>query len=668
LVAIGAWAVALTVLAATAGPASPGRSPASPGPSPAGAAPDPGPSITQSEADLIAVLKSDRPSAEKAITCKRLAVCGTGSAAPALAPLLEDEQLASWARIALEAIPDPACDQVLRQAVGKVRGRLLVGVINSLGMRRDAGATDVLIARLKDADADVASAAAAALGRIGGPRAAQALEPALATAGPGAPGSAVAEGCILCAERFLAEGKAQDAVRLYDAVRQAAVPAERRLEATRGAILARGPAGKTLLVEELRAADQDRFFIALRTARELAGPEVTEALVAEMARLGPDRQALLVLALADRGDAKALPAVLAAAERGPAAARIMAIGAMERFGDASCVPVLLEAAVGADAEIAQAARTALVRLPGSDVDADLAARLPRAKGKARLLLIELAGQRRIGAALPALADCAADAEAPVRSAAVAAIGFVGGGREVPRLVTILQKTGSPEEQAEIEKALLATCARGGAACAPSVMPLARSGDGALRAIALRALACAGGPDALATVKAALRDQDETVQDEAVRTLSAWHYRWPEDAGAAGPLLDLAKSGTKPLHRALALRGYLQYLQGAGHVSDAERLAKVTGVLPLVARPEEKRLAASVLGTIADARALEVLVTFAEDPAVAEEACAAIIGLVGRKELQNIPKIERQKALQTVLVHAKSRTTKRKAQEMLGAIP
>ena len=657
--AIGAWAVALTVLVATPGPATPGPRPA--------AAPDPGPSITQSEADLIAVLKSDRPSAEKAITCKRLAVCGTKAAVPALAPLLEDEQLSSWARIALEVVPGPESDEALRQAMGKVRGRLLVGVINSIGMRRDAGSTEVLIARLKDGDADVASAAAAALGRIGGPRPAQVLESALAGSPP-AVRSAVAEGCILCAERFLAEGKAQDAVRLYDAVRQADVPAERRLEATRGAILARGPAGKTLLVEELRAADQDRFFIALRTARELAGPEVTEALVAEMARLGPDRQALLVLALADRGDAKALPAVLAAAERGPAAARIMAIGAMERFGDASCVPVLLEAAVGADAGIAQAARTALVRLPGSDVDADLAARLPRAKGKARLLLIELAGQRRIGAALPALADCAADAEAPVRSAAVAAIGSVGGGRQVPHLVTILQKTRSPEEQAEIEKALLATCARGGAACAPSVMPLARSGDGALRAIALRALACAGGPDALATVKAALRDQDETVQDEAVRTLSAWHYRWPEDAGAAELLLVLAKSGTKPLHRALALRGYLQYLQGAGHVSDAERLAKVTGVLPLVARPEEKRLAASVLGAIADARALEVLVTFAEDPAVAEEACAAIIVLVGRKELQNAPKHQRKAALQTVLVHSKSRTTTRKAQEMLGAIP
>src|SRR5512140_55138 len=57
------------------------------------------------EASLIAVLQSDATPAEKAITCKRLAVFGSEAAVPALAPLLVNPELASWARIALEAIP-----------------------------------------------------------------------------------------------------------------------------------------------------------------------------------------------------------------------------------------------------------------------------------------------------------------------------------------------------------------------------------------------------------------------------------------------------------------------------------------------------------------------------------------------------------------------------------
>ena len=60
---------------------------------------------------LIAVLQGSSSPADKAMACKKLAVFGSQTAAPALPPLLADEHLASWARIALEAIPGPACDQ-----------------------------------------------------------------------------------------------------------------------------------------------------------------------------------------------------------------------------------------------------------------------------------------------------------------------------------------------------------------------------------------------------------------------------------------------------------------------------------------------------------------------------------------------------------------------------
>jgi hypothetical protein len=91
---------------------------------------------------LIGVLQSDAPPAEKAIACKQLAVYGDKEAVPALAPLLSDANLASWARIALEVIPGPAADEALRAAAGKLQGKLLVGVINSIGVRRDPKAVD----------------------------------------------------------------------------------------------------------------------------------------------------------------------------------------------------------------------------------------------------------------------------------------------------------------------------------------------------------------------------------------------------------------------------------------------------------------------------------------------------------------------------------------------
>ncbi len=362
---------------------------------------------------LIDVLQSDAPKAEKAITCKRLAIYGTGDAVPALAPLLADEELASWARIALEAIPDPAADAALREALGKLQGRLLIGAINSIGVRRDQRAVESLAGQLKDADPDVAAAAAAALGRIGNDAAAKVLQKSLGEA-PAAVRSAVAEGCILCAERALAGGNADKAAELYDLVRKSAAPKQRIIEATRGAILARRSEGIPLLVEQLKSADKGMFNIGLTTARELPGREVTEALAAAASGAAPERQGLLVGALADRRDEAVMPAVLAIAKNGSEGARKAAAAALQRVGNASCVPVLMEMAAGADEELSKAAVEALAGMSGKDVDAALAERLPQASGAARRGLIELAGRRRVAAASGALIKAADDADGGIR--------------------------------------------------------------------------------------------------------------------------------------------------------------------------------------------------------------------------------------------------------------
>ncbi len=135
------------------------------------------------EKELIAQLTNEAtPGGDKAIACKLLAMHGTKDAVPALAPLLSDEKLASWARIALEAIPGPEAGAALRQASESLNGRLLVGALNSIGVRRDADSVPALIKRLDDADAQAASAAAIALGHIADAASEKALRGKLASA------------------------------------------------------------------------------------------------------------------------------------------------------------------------------------------------------------------------------------------------------------------------------------------------------------------------------------------------------------------------------------------------------------------------------------------------------------------------------------------------------
>ena len=116
---------------------------------------------------------------QKAKACQLIAQRGDASAVPAVAKLLEDPKLSHYARYALEPMPGPAADEALRAALPRVKGDLLIGVINSIGFRKDTKALMPLSRMVYGTDPRVADASAAAIAQISGPEAAKVLQAAL---------------------------------------------------------------------------------------------------------------------------------------------------------------------------------------------------------------------------------------------------------------------------------------------------------------------------------------------------------------------------------------------------------------------------------------------------------------------------------------------------------
>lgn len=648
---------------------------------------------------LIAILKSDAPAAEKAVTCKRLAIYGNKDAVPVLAPLLADEKLASWARIALEAIPDPAADDALREAVGTLKGKLLIGVINTIGVRRDAKASNVLTAKLKDADADVAAAAAVALGRIGGPVAAATLMPLLGSLRP-----AAAEGCILCAERLLADGDHAAAVKLYDAVRTANVSKQKTLEATRGAILARQADGVPLLLEQLRSQDRAFFNIALRTVREMPGSAVGHVLSAELEQAKADRQPYLLLALADRGGPEVLPAALKAAQAGSFELRLAAVKVLGKLADLACLPVLVKMVVEDDAGLAQAAKSELVHLPGEPVDAAVAGLLNQTSANARRTGIELVAVRRVHSALPALLQAAVDPNPALATASLKALGDLAGEAEIPAMLGVLLKTQATDAA---ETALASLCSRLGRPVTGNVViqkaaygdlpdgpaadvtakvagmiktgalsvdasnrnfgdpaggcvkrlcvqyivngqPVTRTvnenetvrfalnvvppavadalcavlpqATGAAKLALLRVLRSAGGPKALAALRASATDPNAEVKETALRALCDW-----DTAEVLPDMVQFARTTTDKKWKILALRAQLRLIP-LQEATTAEKLAALKEAMALIERTEEKRLALAALAEIPSAGSLALVVPFLGAGGLKEEAGIAAVAI------------------------------------------
>jgi HEAT repeat protein len=182
------------------------------------------------ETTALATLASEAGTEEKARACQQLAVVGSSKSVPALAALLGDEKLASHARSGLENIKDSSAGDVLLKALS-LSGRLLAGVIVSLGVRRETRAVPALLKLAGSTEADVRDAAISSLGQIASPEAVESIR------------------------SLLTKGRADHKI----PAAHAALAAARRLD----------PAAATALRKAVRAADVPDH---IRKAADVTGP------------------------------------------------------------------------------------------------------------------------------------------------------------------------------------------------------------------------------------------------------------------------------------------------------------------------------------------------------------------------------------------------------------
>ncbi|MCK4291678.1 MAG: HEAT repeat domain-containing protein [Planctomycetes bacterium] len=572
------------------------------------------------EQEYIAVLKSDAPLFEKASACRQLAIVGTRNAVAVLAGLLEDEILSDYARLALEPIDDPGVDAALRGAIDKVEGRLLAGVINSIGVRRDGEAVGRLSKFARDPSSPVAAEAIAALGRIATD---QALDTILHVLCGGRPKLRVvaADACLAGAERLLAQDRRKEAVKLYDTVRNADIPGHLRAAATYGAILARGTDGISLLIEQLKTDNPLMVEIALRAARELSGPEVTQTLVTELNKSRPILQVLLIKALVDRKDPSAYEGIRTLAASDSPEVRIQTLKVLGEIGDVSTVPVLVKA-VGAPGEEATIAGAALRRLKGDGVDEAIIAAMKAVKGQIRSELISVLADRRCTAVVPALLAEAASEDEAVATAAFKALTSLAGPKDLPALVELLAGLNSDHAHIHAENAVVAAAGRTEDRDKRTDDILARlnSADGiAVRSSLLRVLGRIANDRALQTLQNALNEKNDQIRDTAVRALAAW-----PNSRALNTLSAISQNTSDNTHRVLAFRGYVRLLGLDTELSQKEKVGMYKLAMSTARRNDEKKLVLAGLAKVAHPDALKIILDYIDRPEVRDEAILAAI--------------------------------------------
>jgi HEAT repeat protein len=578
-----------------------------------------------SETDLIAILQSDKSQPEdKAMACKRLAVYGSDQCVSEVSKLLDQDQLSSWARITLEAIPGRAANDALRNAAKALKGRTLIGVLNSIGVRRDVGSVELLSTKLQEKELGVAAAAAVALGSVGNPSASDALKKALVSVGDDVRTS-VAEGLVLCAERAMNEGKLPTAIEMYDLVRSAKVPQQRILEATRGAILARKADGVPILIGELRATEYPRFQLGLTVARELEGIAVDKALAAELGTASPDRAALIIQAMADRPKTVDLTAITKAIAAEAKPVRLSAIKALGSVGTVNSIAALLSAAKGTDQEQTDACVVSLSQISDAGVDIDLAKKMETSQGTELVVLIRALGQRGVPASDRMIGGLVSTDQA-VRNATFSALADTLPANKLAVLISQFLSPKYAEDQEIASKSLMTAASRmpDREECAAELATaLTKATSNDLKGKVIEILGLVGGTKALNTVADAALSKEDILKDASTKALGNWMT-----IDAAAMLQSLAEKMPEDRYRSRAVKAYLRIARQFD-MTLPERVAMAESAIKMARQPDERKLILDVLKRNPSLEMLQIAARLSETEDLKADAIAAANEIAGK---------------------------------------
>ena len=612
-----------------------------------------GQDLAHIEIALLAFLATDATLDAKKFVCKKLSLVGTEVSVPVLAPLLRAPVLADiarygldadMARYALERIPDESAARALRDALGELEGAHRIGVIASLGVRRDSSAVKLLAPLLEDASPEVAAAAIAALGRIGTQQAFACLNDAQRTI-DGALRPLLIDALLQCTENFASMGRRSSVFGIYRRLFEEEESAPVRIAALRGmaATIPRNTCAP--LTGVLRGEDEAMQAIACGIVREMKDPVAVATLAAGLADLPVSAQVKLAPALAATGEPSALNGIIGAARSGEPCVRIAALEALGALGNAAVVMMLADRAASAEGSEADAARASLYRLRAPGVDQVIVAAVTGAGTKVRLELVRSIAERRIPSGARTLLDTAADPDPEIRVASLKGLRVVGNPAIMPKLVDIIiQMTGDDLEEAKKTLVLVASQieeVNARAAAILAALPSAERLDA--KCILLSVMGSLGDVTALPVLCEALKEEQAEIRRAAVEGLSEW-----PDTTPAGELFAVAKQGPGEELGSLALRGYVRLVGLKSDRPAAETVAMYQEAMAIAVSTEDKQRVIAGLADTRDAAALPPLSAAVKD-ADAEVGAAAVKALADWPDdtpLAALLKVARESANET----------------------
>ena len=580
-------------------------------------------------AKLAAVLQSPGTTLPaRQYICLKLRDVGTAAEVPVLAAMLRDPSASDMARWALEAIPERAACDALRAALSSLPNDLLVGVINSVGVRQDAQAVPKLKELAGSADARVQAAALNALGKIPVEEAADFLQRRAEAEKVPTP-QQVAVPLLRSAALLASSGKVEKAREIYTRLSREGQSQGVRRAALEGLLRLEGEPSAATILAWFSGSDPQRRLLAASRLNRIPTAELEE--MARQPATPESSRFVLLEILALRKSQNIRPLVMSLAQSSNPALRAFGIRALGSLGDSSAVAFLIDS-LAAGGEAAEAAQQSLVRLPRKAVTPALLAALAN-RPEIRVPVIEVLQRIKCYEAIDPLIELAANEDPAVYGPAMDGLRGIADPdkTDLLRLIKLVARLPRGAQRDEAEKTVMLVCQKlpAGADRAAPVLALLERNQLGQRGEFLPLMGRLGGPKALSALQAGLSSSDPQVRDAAVRGLSNW-----PSAEVADQLLDIAAKSDNPAHRRAALRAYIRVVTLKSDRTAQETLALLEQALKLATQVEDQRLIIARVGTMRNRDAVLWLAKYLDDAHLSQAACSAILNAAYDRSLRS----------------------------------
>jgi HEAT repeat protein len=601
------------------------------------------------EKKLIVVAGSkDATQAGKAVACRFLQQVGTRRCIPAVSGLLRDEILSDYARLVLERLKSEEADRAMRDALKTAPDKAKIGILASLGERRDRKTIEPAAKLAHSSNPALAKAAIRVIGKLGGEDAAVCLS-TMKPAEKIVPTQMWA--MVECARSLSGNDKVYLCEKVlsgcYKPCYIAALRELTSVDTTKASYL---------IARAIKSNDVKLRRDGLSIVAGTKDWRVTRNMLDLLDELSPDREAELIIALGARGDKAALDKMMGYIRGNNTVIRDAAVKAVSKLGDAGAVKLLLGTADSPG--LRDSVTKAIAGMKGGNINGVLVESLKNRN--LRKAAIQASIARGNTKAVPELLKLVTDKDPDVRKEAWTGLATLAAGDDMDSIMKILVEIKEARDLSSAEEAVKKVFyrAENRSKCFEAVAGRYEAATEATKGVILDIGAATGDSRALKLERNALASPNKELYARALRALA----KWPNEK-AAEDLLRLTKNASEQVDRIVALRGYIR-IAGIekAKLSADERMKMLKTALSLAKRNEEKKQIVSGLQHVRSLEALAMLGGYMDDSALQAEARMSAANLIW--DLRNSHPAEVRKMAKQLL-ESKNRTIANKARKTIA---